>query len=122
MIIKLWTMKQLKIMDELTEKGIIPENVNEQIKQIVQILDEHYGTDRETGNEDGGCVLIVLGEEEERLDNYKQILTEYKLDTELVEFKDIICKQNNLQWYLELYLLTEYGINIIYAEKEDSKE
>lgn len=120
MIQKIWTLSQMKQIEECSREYDIPIPVYEEIKKTLSILDECYGKDRPTGNEDGGCILLVLGmNEEEKSDSYNQILNENRLDTELVEFKDIIYENNNLKWYSELYLLTEYGITIIYSSNTD---
>jgi hypothetical protein len=105
---------------EQSEGYDIPTTVIEEIKRIVGILDECYGNDRDTGNEDGGCVFLILGEDDiECLSEYKQIIEKYRLSEELAEFKDILCEQGNFKWYSELYILTEYGITIIYAKRNE---
>ncbi len=101
-------MKQLK-------QYAIPQVVYEEIEKTVKILDENYGIDR-SETDDGGCVFLLLSSEENHyLTDYNLILKEYHLSTELAEFTDVLHEQSNLKWYLELYVLTEYGVTIIYC-------
>lgn len=111
MMKKIWTANQLKLLKEYD----IPQVVYEEIEKVVRILDENYGVDR-TETDDGGCVfLLVSSNEKECLTDYNLILKEYHLSTELAEFTDVLHEQSNLKWYLELYVLTEYGVTIIYC-------
>lgn len=118
MVVKLWTLNQMKMENNYD----FPISVSEEVRKTLEILDENYGKDRITGDEDGGCVLLLLcDDEEERLATYEQILTEYKISTDLVEFKDELYEDDKLRWYSELYILTEYTITIIYSVAKDNK-
>lgn len=116
MIKKLWTVKHLEQIHSYIENYNIPKVVFEEIKTILEILDNNYGNNRDE-SDDGGCVLLILGKStDENSTEYERILTEYRLNTELMEFKDILFEENNLKWYSELYIMTEYGVSIIYCK------
>ena len=54
MKVKIWTAKQLPIIQELVSNGKIPKAVADETLRVVSILDEYYGSERNVDNDDGG--------------------------------------------------------------------
>lgn len=110
MVIKLWTMSQLK---DLNGKGI-PEDVIKYVRNILFILDKNYGCDRNV-NDYGGYIKIFTNIENTDISKkYYQELKNFKLNSDESEFRDEIVNIDNKIWWAETYILnSEYGIVLI---------
>lgn len=65
-----------------------------------------------TTEEDGGCVFLLISDEEKK---HSKIMKKYFVDKEDCEFKDILVENKGEQWISELYIsATEYSITIVY--------
>ena len=121
MKVKIWTAKQLSMVQELVKDGRIPKAVADESLRVVSILDEYYGTERNVDNDDGGFLLIYTdclednGEIQRFLDSYHIRLDDMELD-------DTICTGDGVTWKSALYLVTnDYGITLIYPYRNTEK-
>ena len=72
-----------------------------------------------TTEEDGGCVFLLISDEEKE---HSKIMKKYFVDKEDCEFKDILVENKGEQWISELYIsATEYSITIVYKRGEKRK-
>lgn len=95
----------------------LPLAVIENIKETVLILDNSYGKERDIENDNGGHVLLMLPEDEQQwLNEYREILDRYKFKSECAEYKDKLWTDGKIEWWSELHLATEYGVLIIYCK------
>lgn len=58
MKLKIWTVKQLPMVQELIKDGRIPEVAVDEVARVVSILDRYYGTERNVDNDDGGYLVV----------------------------------------------------------------
>lgn len=121
MKVKIWTAKQLPIIQELFSDGRIPKAVADETLRVVSILDEYYGTERNVDNDDGGYLLVYtdcignFGEIERFLDKYHVRLDDMELD-------DTLYTGDGVTWKSVLYLVTnDYGITLIYPYRDKEK-
>ena len=122
MKVKIWTAKQLPIIQELFSDGRIPKAVADETLRVVSILDEYYGTERNVDNDDGGYLLVYtdcignFGEIERFLDKYHVRLDDMELD-------DTLYTGDGVTWKSVLYLVTnDYGITLIYPYRDKEKQ
>ena len=72
-----------------------------------------------TTEEDGGCVFLLISDEEKE---HSKIMKKYFVDKEDCEFKDILVENKGEQWISELYIsATEYSITIVYKRGRKEK-
>lgn len=116
MIRKFWTLSQRAEIEQIIQRYDIPEAVFDVIKSNLKILDEIYGDDRSL-TADGGYVALLIPEENHSYQGeYGELLQEYHLLDEEVEFCDEICKdQSGRFWKYDTYILNEYALIIIYS-------
>ena len=96
----------------------IPLTVEEEIKRVLNVLDLNYGIERSL-EEDGGCVFLLISDEEKE---HSKIMKKYFVDKEDCEFKNILVENKDEQWISELYIsATEYSITIVYKRGEKRK-
>lgn len=114
MKVKIWTAKQLTMVQELVKDGRIPKAVADESLRVVSILDEYYGTERNVDNDDGGYLLIYT----DCIENNREIqrfLDKYRVRLDDMELDDTICTGDGVMWKSVLYLVTnDYGITLIY--------
>lgn len=120
MIEKIWRAAQIRNLLDLQEKYNIPLEVIKAVEHIAAILDAEYGMEREVDHDDGGYVLLLLPEKDtddvEIL--YHCLLEECGLRYGMAEMESMICMDNGLEWWAELYLTTnDYGITVIYSKR-----
>lgn len=117
MIEKIWRAAQIRNLLDLQEKYNIPLEVIKAVEHIAAILDAEYGMEREVDHDDGGYVLLLLPEKDtddaEIL--YHRLLEEYGIRYGTAEMESMICMDNGLEWWAELYLTTnDYGITVVH--------
>lgn len=96
------------------EKGIlknIPQEVQETIEEILQILDSEYGANRNRYEDAGGYVVVV-----EKIENFKEIMDKAYIDCNevIAEYVDkIVC--NNGEVYTNSLIIcnNDYSISLI---------
>lgn len=122
MKVKIWTAKQLSMVQELVKDGRIPKAVADESLRVVSILDEYYGTERNVDNDDGGYLLIYT----ECIEDNREIqrfLDKYRVRLDDMELDDTICTGDGVTWKSALYLVTnDYGITLIYPYRNTEKQ
>lgn len=115
---RFWTITQKSEIQEICRKNGVPQNVEDEIFRVIQILDENYGVGRDIGA-DGGYIALFLDEEAVTLKEYEAILREYQLKEYHLEFSDVFMESEKREWHSELYIVTnDYGITIIYPHEK----
>ena len=100
-MVKLWKKEDLKLLLEY------PKEVVENVDDVINILDENYGSNRKL-TDDGGYVCIIEDIEEVR---YLKLNI---LKGLVEEFSDVIYEDNVDKYNSTLYLLSsDYAITII---------
>lgn len=114
MKVKIWTAKQLPIIQELVSDGRIPKAVADETIRVISILDEYYGSERNVDNDDGGYLLVYtdcIGNDSE----IERFLDKYHVRLDDMELDDILCTGDGMTWKSVLYLVSnDYGITVIY--------
>ncbi len=117
---KIWTVQQAEKLYGLKTGYALPLKVTEEVKRLVQLLNYHYGSERDVDNEDGGYVVLLLPEDESADTDslYLKLLEEYHLCVDTAEIETILCKSGKWEWHSDLYMVTnEYGITVIYPKR-----
>lgn len=117
---KIWTAQQVEKLYDLKTGYTVPLQVMKEIERLVQLLNYHYGFERDVDNEDGGFVVLLLPEDESvDMDSlYLELLEEYHLSIDTAEVETVLCKSGKWEWHSDLYMVTnEYGITVIYSKK-----
>ena len=103
-------MIELVNVKELKKVSMFPNEVQNNIKGILTILDEAYGEDR-SKNDDGWYVIVV-----EKKDDFKEIenSTNINIDNVIVEYIDLIEYSNGKVYTNSLVLCNnDYSISLI---------
>lgn len=96
------------------EKGVLrnlPQEVQETIEGILQILDTEYGAIRNKYEQDGGYVVVV-----EKKEDFKEIVDKAYIDcdTVIAEYVDkIICSNGEVYTNSLILCNNEYAISIM---------
>lgn len=117
---KIWTVQQAEKLYGLKTGITVPLQVMEEVKRLVQLLNYHYGSERDMDNEDGGYVVLLLPEDESADTDslYLKLLEEYHLCIDTAEMETVLCKSGKWEWHSDLYMVTnEYGITVIYPKR-----
>jgi hypothetical protein len=119
MVEKIWRVAQIQNLLDMQEKYKIPQEVIRTVEHIAEILDAEYGMERDVDKDDGGYVLLLLPEKD--MDDteilYHRLLEEYGLRYGTEEMKSVICRYGGMEWFEELYLITnDYGITVVYSK------
>lgn len=97
----------------------IPNEVIKTVDLILEVLENNYNC----GNMpfvDGGYVALIVNNQK-RL--YEKFLHQYKLSSDMAEYKDLIYEENGFIWYQEYYqIATEYGIVVIFCVSDNKTE
>lgn len=97
-------------LKEMKKVSMFPNEVQNNIKGILTILDEAYGEDR-SKNDDGWYVIVV-----EKKDDFKEIenSTNINIDNVIVEYIDLIEYSNGKVYINSLVLCNnDYSISLI---------
>lgn len=119
----LWTKKQLDELLEIQERHNLPQEVVDNVKQVLNVLDDNYGTDRNFETDYGGYVALILTDDKEELDKkYFEIIKKHNLYNDEPEIEKEICLTNDKGWYSDLYIVSsDYGVTIVYQVDEEDK-
>ena len=96
------------------EKGILrnkPQEVQETIRGILQILDAEYGTNRNKYEDDGGYVIVV-----EKKEDFKEIKDKTYIDCNevIAEYVDkIVCSNGEVYTNSLIICNNDYAISLI---------
>ncbi len=108
-MLKIGTCKELEKI-----KNKLPTEIATKCLEVVNILDEEYGDDRNVDSDMGGFVAIIENLEDINIlatDNYLDLMEDVAEDIEIIAIED--------KTYISiLYMLSsDYGINVI-VDKE----
>ena len=105
-------MKAIYSKDQLKELKSYPVEVINNISDIIDVLDENYGVERNIKADLGGYVLIV----ENIVDI--EILKQDKLKGLIAEYTDMIECSEGVNWTSSLFLLSsDYAILVVTTEE-----
>ena len=105
-------MKAIYLKEKLNELSAYPVEVINSISDIISMLDENYGVERNIEADLGGYVLIA----ENIVDI--EILKQDKLKGLLAEYTDIIECSEGVNWTSSLFLLSsDFSIVVITTEE-----
>ena len=105
-------MKKIYKKNQLLEVNNIPTEVIERIKEIIDILNENYGANRDIESDLGGYVVIA----ENIIDI--EILKQDKLQVLVPEYTDVIEVMNGENYTSSLYLLSsDFSIVVVTTEE-----
>lgn len=114
MIKKYWNTSQKDILHSDCQRNHIFSKIEDEINRVLEILDCNYGSERDVESDYGGCVYLILSDEERE---HKKITNKYHVNKEDYEFQDIIYEEKGIKWTSELYITsTEYCVTIIYRK------
>ena len=105
-------MKKIYKKNQLLEVNNIPTEVIERMKEIIDILNENYGANRDIESDLGGYVVIA----ENIIDI--EILKQDKLQVLVPEYTDVIEVMNGENYTSSLYLLSsDFSIVVVCTEE-----
>ena len=105
-------MKKIYLNEQLNELRAYPVEVINSISDIIDVLDENYGVERNIKADLGGYVLIV----ENIVDI--EILKQDKLKGLIAEYTDMIECSEGVNWTSSLFLLSsDYAIVVVTTEE-----
>ena len=105
-------MKKIYKKSQLLEVNNIPTEVIERMKEIIDILNENYGANRDIESDLGGYVVIA----ENIIDI--EILKQDKLQVLVPEYTDVIEVMNGENYTSSLYLLSsDFSIVVVTTEE-----
>ena len=105
-------MKKIYKKNQLLEVNNIPTEVIERMKEIIDILNENYGANRDIESDLGGYVVIA----ENIIDI--EILKKDKLQVLVAEYTDVIEVMNGENYTSSLYLLSsDFSIVVVTTEE-----
>ena len=105
-------MRKIYNESQFLELSEYSREIIESIREIISILNENYGEDRDVNNDLGGYVVIV----ENTIDI--EILKQDKLQGLVPEYTDIIECSEGVNWTSSLFLLSsDYAIVVVTTEE-----
>lgn len=105
-------MKKVYLKEKLKNLNGYPIEVIKSIREIINILDKSYGSERDVEEDLGGYILIV-----ENIDDI-EILKQDKLKGLIPEYTDIIKCSEGANWTSSLFLLSsDYAIVVVTTEE-----
>ncbi|MDU1006314.1 MAG: hypothetical protein E7A63_14775 [Clostridium butyricum] len=106
-MIKLYKKEQLEALKEKYSKEMLQE-----AEEIIVLLDENYGTNRDVDKDLGGYIALLESKEdvaEIKANSIKGLLPEYA---------DIINGDNGIDYYSSLFLLSDDYSVVVFSTKE----
>lgn len=101
-MLNLWKKKDLNLIKEY------PKKVVDNVDEVIQILNEHYGDDRNVSQDLGGYICILEDVQE------AIYLKENIIKGLLPEYSDIVCTIEDDTYNSTLYLLSsDYSVTVI---------
>lgn len=105
-------MKAIYLKEQLNELRAYPVDVINNISDIIVVLNENYGVERNIEADLGGYMLIA-----ENTADIK-IMKKYKLKGLILEYTDIIECSEGVNWTSSLFLLSsDFSIVVITTEE-----
>jgi hypothetical protein len=106
-MIKLYKKEQL---EEVKQK--YPKEMLQEAEEIITLLDENYGANRDVDKELGGYILIE--ESEEDVADIKANIIKGLLN----EYTDVIKSDDGIDYYSSLFLLSDDYSIVVFSTKE----
>ncbi|MGG7179246.1 hypothetical protein ACQPU1_16875 [Clostridium paraputrificum] len=108
-------MKKIYLKKQLKELKDYPIEVIKSISEIIEMLDDNYGANRNVDNDLGGYILIV--------ENIVviEMLKQDRLQGLIPEYTDIIECKEEVNWTSSLFLLSSDVAIIVVTTEELSK-
>lgn len=104
-------MIELTHLKEISKANRLPKEVQENIKGILSILDEEYGTNRDQYKDNGGYVIVVEDESDFQIIREKAHID---VDNVIVEYVDKIECSNEKIYTSSLVLCNnDYSISLV---------
>lgn len=104
-------MKKIYLKEQLKELKDYPIEVTHSMSEIIDILDDNYGTSRNADNDLGGYVLIA----ENIVDI--EVLKKDKLQELIAEYTDVIECEEGVAYTSSLFLISsDFSIVVITTE------
>lgn len=104
-------MIEITYLREIEKVKVLPIEVQELIKGILEILDSEYGADRDKYSDDGGYVVVV-----ESIEDFKEIQKKTNIDVNdvIVEYVDkIICTNGKVYIHSLVLCNNDYSISLL---------
>lgn len=108
-------MKKIYLKKQLEELSDYPVEVIKSISEIVDILNENYGENRNVDKDLGGYVLVV-----ENIEDVKELRNGMLKDILLEYIDEIICSEG-VNYTSSLFLLSSDFSVVVIADEELSK-
>ncbi|MEO2601358.1 hypothetical protein AB2T63_04800 [Clostridium butyricum] len=104
-------MIEITYLREMKKVQILPIEVQEAIKGILEILDNEYGAERDKYLDDGGYVIVA-----ESIEDFKEIQKRINIDVNdvIVEYVDkILCADGKVYTNSLVLCNNDYSISLI---------
>ncbi|MDU4589403.1 MAG: hypothetical protein E6240_07795 [Clostridium butyricum] len=104
-------MIEITYLREIEKVKMLPDEVQEVIKGILEILDSEYGSNRNKYVDDGGYVIVV-----ESIEDFKEIQKKTNIDVNdvIVEYVDkILCADGKVYTNSLALCNNDYSISLI---------
>ncbi|MBN1067580.1 hypothetical protein [Clostridium sp. ZS1] len=105
-------MIKLYRTDELEKITQYPKQMVRSIKEIIEVLDSNYGTNRNVNSDLGGYIIVV--ESKEDVANIETNILKGTIE----EYTDVIKSDDGIEHYSSLFLLSSDYSVIVISTKE----
>lgn len=95
---------------ELNKVKHLPMNLVEKISELVQVLDNEYGCERDVDRDLGGYIAVV-----EKIADIEQLKkSNLDIETEIPEWIEQVVVEGNVVWTIALFILSDdYSIVVV---------
>lgn len=98
---------RVKEMDKIK---YLPRNLVEKINELVQVLDNEYGSERDVDKDLGGYVAVL----EQVVDIEQLKESNLDIEAEIPEWVDEVVDEDNVVWTIALFILSnDYSIVVV---------
>ena len=127
-MIRLWNGSQVDLLRQVNHfMGInqLPEEVISEVEETINILDKHYGDNRDPEKDLGGYLCIQPNGLIVDCKEYYELLGKYGTSVEMAEYKEpiIVHRDSNIEeaseWYIQLFIISnDYTLTFVFKEKK----
>jgi len=116
------SLKTLENQTEFCQKSYQTAILNT-ISEYIQLLNTHYGAERQPDKSLGGWVAVWIDKRLEIIEKeYDKFLSQFKLKQNMAEIRETIIKcENNINWILEVHISSDFHYILIYPNKSVEK-
>lgn len=108
---------QSEMIDRLFVSSEAEGVLKESLEKNVDVLVEAYG---ENGDGGGICIITDSLSTREGQDEYFELLQRYHLEPDMWEFNDILVQTEKEKVCLQLFVMTEYNVLVLYRIQKGS--